>query len=438
MGQSDTERAVEPAYSTDRRTTGTMSAMPESRRRHKAARHRRGPTPRNPIRNLLDSLRGLETAAPMDAELTAARIARTLSPDPEMAEQFVADVEERGTTTALAVLRGLAALASDELADFAGRAADRLRAAGVPDPSWRGAVDDVRCTTAYRMTEEFGDGEDVVVIFKRPTGDRYAFVSFIDHNIGGILKDCWAVDDPDNLLHRLRKQVEAEDDMVLAKIPPSEAAGRLLRALDMTARTIGAPVSDDFVETAPLLHARVRRSMPRPMSWWRLLRADGLLVQSTDDAQLQATLDEFLAATPDGRDRSVQFVASTLVEYDHTRKAGRPGLWSVTQAEVFLRFWLPRHVAFDAADRAAVVPVMSQYVEWAARRAGHEPSRVAKTIEAVRFHGADLEDAYADPANHGPGREIVEQMIADGVDLSDDRAVSRWIDRYNRGLGLEP
>jgi len=226
--------------------------------------------------------------------------------------------------------------------------------------------------------------------------------------------------------------------MVFAKIAPSEAAGRLLRALDMTARTIGAPTSDDFVETAPLLHARVLRSMPRPMSWWRLLRADGLLVRSTDDAQHQATLDEFLAAAHDGDDPSVQFVASTLVEYDHTRKAGRPGLWSVTQAEVLLRFWLPRHVAFDAADRAVVVPVMSQYVAWAAERAGHDRSRVARTVDAVRTFGAGLEAAYADPANRGPGREIVEQMMADGVDMSDDRAVSRWIDRYNRGLGLEP
>lgn len=412
--------------------------MPESRRRRHKARRGRGPTQRSPIRGLLDSLRGLETAAPMDAELTAARIARTLSPDPDMAAAFVSDVEERGTTTALAVLRGLAAMASDELAEFAEAAADRLRAVGVPDPSWRSAVEEVKCTAAYRMTEEFGDGEDVVVIFKRSTGDRHAFVTFIDHNIGGIAKDCWAVGDPDELLHRLRKQAEAEPDVVFAKIPPSEAAGRLLHALETTARTIGAPTSDDFVETAPLLHARVLRSMPRPMSWWRLLRADGLLVRSTDDAQHQATLDEFLAAATDGADASVQFVASTLVEYDHTRKAGRPGLWSVTQAEVFLRFWLPRHVAFDAADRAAVVPVMTQYVEWAAERAGHDRSRVAKTIDAVRHFGAELEAAYADPTNRGPGREIVEQMMADGVDMSDRRAVTRWIDRYNRGLGLEP
>ncbi len=167
-------------------------------------------------------------------------------------------------------------------------AADRLAATGVAEPPWRDFLGRSRPTAAALLYEPaFDDGVSVIVEFTEPGGDAHALSVFIDHNLGGAVKDVFLADPIATLtipegdrvairdldLGEARARIEdAFEALDLMLDPPVEEGVRSLRALvESRLRLLpdGVELPDPFVESdaggarrIPVRFPRVTRRRP--------------------------------------------------------------------------------------------------------------------------------------------------------------------------------
>src|SRR4051812_18698121 len=191
--------------------------MSEKRQRHQQRRQRRkarsGPRAASPDRSLADLTRRtvnaiVEATDAFKAELWASELLGTfrtgvMIDEPDgLLPKFVRAAERLGTPNALAALRALSALGAPATEP----AADRLAAAGVAEPTWHddlGRAQPVAATLLYEPA--FDDGVSVLVEYTEPSGESYTLNVYIDHNLGGIVKDASLAE----ALTELRKTLKA-------------------------------------------------------------------------------------------------------------------------------------------------------------------------------------------------------------------------------------
>jgi hypothetical protein len=103
---------------------------------------------------------------------------------------FIAALEALGSRKALATLRAVAVVSAHEHAAAARDAADRLALAGMPEPVWVRGLGSAEPVAAALMHEEtFDDGLSVLVEFAAPNLETHTLGIYIDHNLGGLVKD---------------------------------------------------------------------------------------------------------------------------------------------------------------------------------------------------------------------------------------------------------
>ncbi|HEY6888601.1 MAG TPA: hypothetical protein VI300_12500, partial [Solirubrobacter sp.] len=106
--------------------------------------------------------------------------------DPVLFPGFVRALEALGTTGALAALRALSAVGAPHTRE----ASDRLAESGLPEPAWADGLGQARATAAALLEEPaFDDGVSVLVEFTEPGGEFHTLGVYIDHNLGGLVKD---------------------------------------------------------------------------------------------------------------------------------------------------------------------------------------------------------------------------------------------------------
>ena len=109
---------------------------------------------------------------------------------------FVLALEHLGGSGALIVLRALAAVGDQAYASLAREAADRLAGAGVTGPSWLRDLGQAKPVAALLMCDDdaFDDGLSVLVEFATPGAEHHTLGIYIDHNLGGLVKDAFIAD----------------------------------------------------------------------------------------------------------------------------------------------------------------------------------------------------------------------------------------------------
>lgn len=75
--------------------------------------------------------------------------------------------------------------------------------------------------------------------------------------------------------------------------------------------------------------------------------------------------------------------------------------------------------------------MLRAWVRFALTKRGLEERWIAETEHAVaRFEGP-FRQAMTDQGEFGPAKVLGHAMLADGVDLTDQAAIDRWIDGFN-------
>jgi hypothetical protein len=201
---------------------------------------------------------------PVDAELWGSDMIGALASDaagaPEvmavLATAIVPAAEESGTPEALALLRIFGAIGTAELRSAATEAAERVVAAGVPDPVWAAMIGAPAVETCWHYGDIGGRQESVTATFAYGA-DEHALSVLIDHGRGGGLKDVW-VGDARGLLDKTWLAAEADPLVVFETIDAANARERLEQAISAGEQPDKPDQADDLTAHRALLHARVR------------------------------------------------------------------------------------------------------------------------------------------------------------------------------------
>lgn len=336
--------------------------------------------------------------------------------DRAFGDALVRHARAAATPEAAAVLLALAAVAPPRLATKARTAAAGLVRRGLPTPAWAREVGQAAPTEAWVGSDTYGDQEILVTGFAYPGGGEHTICVLVDHNLGGIAKDAYPAAALSETLARWR-EAEAEG-ITLRPAALSEVAGRLDDALVATDFRHGA--SPRLAEVRALLTARLA-ALPTP-------ERPGLV--ELDHEGREELVADFLSspeATGLLAEPSVVVVCHSLVAYRCDYGDGDPLRWSPTLAGLCLLDHFPAKVSLDEPDLVLVPAVLAAWVGFAGRRRGLPEEAVARTVAAVEHCRGEFALAMLDESRFGPAKRVAMEMLAEGVDLGDESAVTDWL-----------
>jgi len=343
---------------------------------------------------------------------------------------FIRALERKGSPKSLATLRALSAVGSESHARMARVAAVRLAGRGVSEPPWAGQVGHAEPVAAELMSEEaFGDGVSVFVEFAPADGERHTLGVYIDHNLGGLVKDAFLAGPLDEVRSKLSSRADNGVGLALRELDPAEARARIEAALYMLDHTYDPPVDDDVRALRGLIDGRVRR-LP-----------DGFeLPEEYEEMSVEERerlLAEFLAS-PEGQrwrgDEDAEDVVETAIWFGADYNHGGPLRWSVVVVEIFMTSWLPRKVTREPVFFERVTEVLPDWVRYAGRVRGVPAEPLSEAVKAVARFRDEMLEAVNDPDAWGPAKTFAVAAQAAGVDLTDPAALNAFVQKFNDGL----
>jgi hypothetical protein len=339
-------------------------------------------------------------------------------------------LEQLGTGDALATLRALGAVSSPEHARRAGAACDRLAAAGLPEPAWAPDLGQVQPVAAALMYEgAFDDGLGVMVEFTAPNVSTHTLGIYVDHNMGGLVKDVFLAGPLSEVRARLGRPAPNQVGLAFRDLELAEARARIDAALHVLDHTWEPPVNEDVRPMRALIDARMRL-LP---AGFELPDED---VEVTPE-QRGALLEDFFAS-PEGRrwrdDDDAEDVVELAIDFGAGYNHGGPLRWSPVVVEIFLTSWLARKVTREPGFFERVPDVLVDWVTYAGRRRGVPAGPLREAVAAVAEYRDEMLAAVGDPDAWGPAKTLAVAALDAGVDLTDRDQVARFIERYNNGL----
>jgi len=294
---------------------------------------------------------------------------------------------------------------------------ERLASSPLPSrPAWAMDVGQAEVVGAFRVEHETGDGFDLALVARHRSADRdHVVAAYVDRTLGGMATDLLVHHDAEEYLQLSREA----PGMRVDELAPAVVAATIDRAVGRTFEAgVPAAVADGF---APLLSILDHYLVKVPCT-----AADELPEpEPPTDEDVEALADRFLAGLEGmahRRDRDLLVDALAFVGH---QLGGDPLRWSPAVTQLVLGGWLPMS-GHDDATAARAPGLVRALLPWAHRQRGWGDRYLPEALEVVRLAVAG---ELAGPA--GEGRvEILEQAIAEGVDLDDEAALDAFLDRY--------
>lgn len=128
-------------------------------------------------------------------------------------------------------------------------------------------------------------------------------------------------------------------------------------------------------------------------------------------------------------------MADVLLVHKTALLDAHPGRWPAGEAGRLLRSVLPARALLDADEADVVVETMRSLLRFLdqAGRLVRGSAPVEDLLREVDDAAPRLADALANRTLWAPGKALTRAMLDAGVDPTDDAAVQRWIERFNRG-----
>ena len=213
-----------------------------------------------------------------------------------------------------------------------------------------------------------------------------------------------------------------EPGVSVAEAAPGSMGRRVLEAIDSGDLYLDNDWTPEFRTFRALLKARMR-SLPAgpPVAY----------AAPPDEAARHALIAEFQAGAGPA-DEEAAVIASHCLEYS-CDYLGEDGLrWSPIVVEQFLIDYLPRKVSLSLAEVRRLPTVLRAWVRFALTKRGLEERWIAEAEAAVDEFATAFRAAMTDASRFGPAKALANAMLADGTDVLDAGAVSRWIEDFNR------
>jgi hypothetical protein len=105
--------------------------------------------------------------------------------------------------------------------------------------------------------------------------------------------------------------------------------------------------------------------------------------------------------------------------------------WNAVDVGEYLLEFVPQKVGLEDDHVERFPQAVAEVLRFLGATGRLEP-RAAELLASTAVAASDeFVERATDPRNFGLAKALTSTMLADGVDLSDQRAIDRWIDAYN-------
>jgi hypothetical protein len=278
-------------------------------------------------------------------------------------------------------------------------------------PRWLEHLAQVRPTGAH----VFGDKGSVTYLasftYDDPDdgGPDHVVAAVVDHDEGH-LRDLFVAAPAGALLAQLEAATATDPKVRLTEVDPRKLRAEVERFLATTDDLATLPETRSLTSDRALAALRLRL----------LPENDELTVKDFLDAPEAARIAK---ADAESRDFALKLI-SGFAESDPLR-------WDPTTVRTFLLDWLPARALLDRADIELVPKVLSAWVRWAGRMSGLPAREVAQNVAAVALNRTEFAQRARSGSHRSEAATAMIEMLKDGVDLDDEKAVADWLADYN-------
>jgi hypothetical protein len=315
--------------------------------------------------------------------------------DPEVTrEDLVRSFLDTPCLETSAVLAVVAAMDADDLerARIGRELARRQDLARLPH--WLARLGDARVEGCSEMVHVLGDGDDVMVGLRLLTGEALTTIVYIDHNLGTVAKDGFALPEPlDDVVRTMRSRVDVPGFSWQA-LDPKDVRARLREAIEAGERTFPPFESDTWPAARPLVEW-VAGLLPEGGS--------GYVRAEWSDAERKALIRRFLGSPEaGGLGDDVGPLAEALVSFACDDGPGDPLRWSPPSVAMVLTDWAPRKLLADRALLGRLPDVLGALVRFAHREREIPAVLTAETLDAIEDLRSEFWDLVRSPRLQGP------------------------------------
>ena len=301
-------------------------------------------------------------------------------------------------------------------------------------PGWVRTLDEVEVTQVWEQVDVLGDGENVLLGLRWSTGDELTVVLYIDHNIGGLIKDFISgLGDAEEILTMFEAEAEAGSSQ--RRIDPADARARIESAVQRWSMTWPPVLSDEWPVARPLVQ------------WVASKLPEGGVMPTLDelsDEDRDRLIDSFLGS-PDGDahrdDPDVQTLLGATLWFGADHGVCDPLKWSPVRVELLLTDFIPRKLLVDAETLAKLPELLVDFLPWALRALGDRDGidrqvideRIDDALEALDHWApqylmlvdADPDEWDGDVFGDGSAYEMARAILAEAGDDFDPEARER-------------
>ena len=311
---------------------------------------------------------------------------------------------------ATAMLAILGVLADDEL--LRARAHRELVGRVHALPAWLAGLSSATPERSVVMSHVLGDGDNVMVGVSLATRSPLTFVVYIDHNMGGVVKDAYPV--ADSLANVVSFMAGANDDpdMTFTDLSLADARERISAAIELGAMTYPPYETDTWPACRPLVE-------------WvtRLLPAGGTgYVRPTWDEGATRDLAARFFASPYGvdlDDDDHRNLLETFIWFATDYGPGDPLRWSSVAVEILLLDWLPRKVMAESTFLALAPDLLRAFIRFAHAERGIRATLTVETLEAVDRYESEYLARINAPHLRGAAALLAASGLLNDEDLAD-------------------
>ena len=305
---------------------------------------------------------------------------------------------------ATAMLAALAVLADDEL--LRARARRELVRRDHTLPTWLATLDATTAAGAIEMSHVLGDGDNVMIGLSLPSGHSLTLVTYIDHNLGTVVKDAYPVSDSLERVVSLMKTTGEDPDLTFNELSLADARERITAAIELGAMTYPPYETDTWPACRPLVEWAMR-----------LLPVGGTgYVRPTWDEGATRDLAARFFASPYGADlddRDHRNLLDNVLWFATDYGPGDPLRWSSVAVEILLLDWLPRKVIAETSYLALAPDLLRAFVGFCHAERGIRATLTDETLEAVDRYEPEYLEAISSPRLHGPAALLAATGLLD-------------------------
>jgi hypothetical protein len=283
-------------------------------------------------------------------------------------------------------------------------------------PTWLPHVGAVRPTGAYAFGDQHGNQITYLASFAYENesigGPEHVVATVVDHRVGHVT-DLFVAAPAGALLAQLEAATTTDAEVRLVEVDPAELRGVAERYLSVTDDLSDLPEARSLTSDRALAAHRLRL-LPVPVE---------APPPTVADFQTAPEAARIAGADPE----ALAYALKLIGEYSHSD----PLRWSPATVGEFLLEWLPARALLDRADVALLPNVLSAWVRWSGRVGGLSPRGVAQNVAAVARHRGEFTRRARSGSHRSPAARAMAQLLADGVDVNDERAVAEWLEDYN-------